>query len=151
MANTNSHPTNDLIIAHMSTIQGIITRFASNSAACKNMCLTLVAAVLALLAANKEPQTLKIGYIVVSLMAWMDAYYLHLERLAVELSKKYAAKIQKGEFAQSDLFKVGINTRGLLTLWGAFKCLLSHSIWPFYGVLTACLVMIQWYFANISK
>jgi hypothetical protein len=34
---------NDLVIAHMTTIQGLITRFPGNSASCKNMCLALVA------------------------------------------------------------------------------------------------------------
>ena len=99
-------PSNDLITAHMSTIQGIITRFAGNSANCKNMCLTLIAAVLALMSSNKEPQTLKIAYGVLFLMAWMDAYYLYMERTAVNLSRASAEKIQKGTFAFGDLYKM---------------------------------------------
>jgi len=149
----NASPTtnlsNDLIIAHMETIQGLITRFSGNSAACKNMCITLVAALLALLTANKEPQTLKIAFIIIGLMAWMDAYYLSMERMAVELSKKYADKIQNGNFAYKDLYKISIGGRGLAAIGRAFSALSSHSIWPFYLGLFASLLVIQWYFANI--
>jgi hypothetical protein len=143
--------TNDLIIAHMATIQGVITRFAGNSANCKTMCLTLVAAVLALLTANKDPQTLKIAYTITVLMAWMDAYYLSMERTAVELSKNCAKKIQNGTFTNSDLYHIIIGGKGWFAFKGAFSALTSHSIWPFYGVLFACLGVIQFYFSNFTK
>jgi len=146
MAN-ETKPSNDLMIAHMSTIQGVVTRFAGNSANCKNMCLTLIAAILALLSTNKETQTLKIAYAVLLLMAWMDAYYLYMERTAVNLSRDSATKIQSGIFAYGDLYKITIGGRGWKPIWGAFKAMTSHSLWPFYGVLLTCLVVIQWYFA----
>lgn len=142
---------NDLITAHMSTIQGLITRFAGNSANCKNMCLTLIAAILALLSSNKDPQTLKIAYSVLLLMAWMDGYYLGMERTAVELSRASAKKIQSGTFTYDDVYKIAIGGRGWQPIWHACKALLSHSIWPFYGGLLICLVVIQWYFANVPK
>lgn len=142
---------NDLIISHMSTIQGVITRFAGHSANCKTMCLTLVAAILALLAANHEPQTLIIAYIVLALMAWLDAYYLSMERTAVDLSKISAEKIQKGTFTYNDLYKISIGGKGWKAIWNAFKAFDSHSIYPFYGGLFACLLTVQWYFAYFPK
>lgn len=142
-------PTNDLIIAHMATIQGLITRFAGNSATCKNMCLTLVAAILALLTANKDPQTLKIAYTITGLMAWMDAYYLSMERTAINLSKACAKKIQNGTFFVADLYLIAIGGKGWKAFKGAFGALSSHSIWPFYGVLIACLLVIQCYFSKL--
>jgi hypothetical protein len=147
---SNERPSNDLIIDHMATLQGIITRFATNSANCKTMCLTLIAAILALLAANKEPQTLKIAYSVLILMTWMDAYYLSMERTAVDLSKASSLKIQTGTFTNADLYKIAIGGKGLKAFLIAFKAFFSHSIWPFYGVLLACVLVIQWYFAHIS-
>jgi glucan phosphoethanolaminetransferase (alkaline phosphatase superfamily) len=142
---------NDLIIAHMATIQGLITRFAGNSAACKNMCLTLVAAILALLTANKDPQTLKIAYTVTGLMAWMDAYYLSMERMVVELSKECSKKIQTGAFANKDLYDIRIGRKYINTFTAAFSAFTSHSIWPFYGGLFACLLVIQFYFSSFVK
>jgi hypothetical protein len=141
--------TNDLIIAHMSTIQGLITRFAGNSANCKTMCLTIIAAILALLAANKEPQTLKVAYFVLFLLAWLDAYYLGLERTAVALSRTSAKKIQSQTFAYTDLFHIAIGGRGWAPIWNAFRAMFSHSIWPFYGGILGCIVVIHWYFARI--
>lgn len=144
-------PANDLIIAHMATVQGIITRFAGNSAACKNMCLTLVAAVLALLTANKDPQTLKIAYTITGLMAWMDAYYLSMERTAVKLSKESAEKIQNGTFTNANLYHIAIGGKGWDAFNGAFGALTSHSIWPFYGILFACICVIQSYFSTFMR
>jgi hypothetical protein len=151
MSHQTTPAPNDLITAHMTTIQGLISRFAGNSANCKNMCLTLVAAVLALMSSNKEPQTLKIAYSILLLMAWMDAYYLGLELTAVELSKEAAKKIQTGTFTYADVYKIAIGGRGWTPIWNALKAMVSHSIWPFYGGIFACLLFVQWYFAFLPK
>lgn len=142
-------PSSDLIIAHMATLQGMISRFSTNSANCKTMCLTLIAAILALLASNKEPQTLKIAYTILVLMAWLDAYYLSMERAIADLSKDYSKKIQNGTFTNGDLYKIIINGRGIKAILNAFTALISPSIWPFYGILLVCIVIVQWYFARI--
>ncbi len=151
MSHQTTPAPNELITAHMATVQGLISRFAGNSANCKNMCLTLVAAILALLSANKEPQTLNIAYCILFLMAWMDAYYLGMERTAVEHSREAAKKIQTGTFTYADVYKIAIGGRGWKPIWNAFSAMLSHSIWPFYGGLLACLLAIQWYFAFLPK
>lgn len=151
MSHQTTPAPNDLITSHMSTIQGLISRFAGNSANCKNMCLTLVSAILALLSANKDPQTFKIAYSVLFLMAWMDAYYLGKERTAVDLSKDAAKKIQTGVFTYEDVYKFTLGDRGWKPIWNAFKAMLSHSIWPFYGGLLVCLLVMQWYFAFLPE
>jgi hypothetical protein len=142
-------PSDDLIISHMNTLQGIITRFSMQSSNCKTLCLTLVAAILALLAANKEPQTLKIAYSVLGLMTWMDAYYLSMERTAVNLSNLCSHKIQNGSFTNADVYNIIIGGKGMNALLNACKAIISHSIWPFYGILLGSILAIQWYFSII--
>ncbi len=132
----------ELIIAHMSTIQGIITRFATNSANCKALTLAVIAALAAVYANTKDPQTLYVAYPVLILLAWLDAFYLSMERTAVNLSRASAAKIQSGNFAYPDLYKISIGGRGWPAIKKAFGAMTSHSIYPFYGVLLLCLVMI---------
>lgn len=45
-------PENEAVLKHIDMFQGIITRMASNSSACKNWCIVLVSAYLAYAANN---------------------------------------------------------------------------------------------------
>ena len=69
--------------AHLTMIQGVITRMASNSFALKTLAVTLTTGVVALLGAIPKPSSI---YILAALLPilmfwWLDARYLQLERL----------------------------------------------------------------------
>lgn len=70
-------------IAHLTMIQGVITRMAGNSFALKTLAVTLTTGVIALIGAIKNPSP---GYTLAALLPisifwWLDARYLQLERL----------------------------------------------------------------------
>lgn len=70
-------------IAHLTMIQGVITRMAGNSFALKTLAVTLTTGVVALLGAIQTPSQL---YMLAALLPilmfwWLDARYLQLERL----------------------------------------------------------------------
>jgi hypothetical protein len=70
-------------IAHMQMIQGVITRMAGNSFALKTLAVALTTGVVALLGAVQKPSFFYIsaGVLPIAIFWWLDARYLQLERL----------------------------------------------------------------------
>ena len=67
-------------ISHLEFIQSIISRMAANSANAKNLCMTIVAALLALYAGQNSKAYLLVSLVPIILFWLTDAMYLRLER-----------------------------------------------------------------------
>ena len=127
--------------AHLTIMQGVITRMAENSRSCKVWCVTLVAAVLVLVARTGEPQHALIALVPTLLFLFLDSYYLALERAFIRSQNAFVAKLHRGELESADLYRV-IPTGMGWRLVG--RCLLgSLSIWPFY-LLVAVTILLTW-------
>lgn len=74
---------NDISIAHMSMIQGVVTRLETNSFTLKTLAMTLAVAILAFAASVKNPSWIYLlsGYLPILVFWIMDAQYLRLGRL----------------------------------------------------------------------
>ena len=131
---------NSAIQNYLSTLQGIINRMAANSASCKNWCISIVSAILVFSTSTKQPQSIWIALIPCILFAWLDAYYLSIERQIVELYREAVKKVQNGTISVDDLYNIKINTRGLKGLGYSLTTFNSPSIFPFY-VLTAISII----------
>ncbi|MFH0985925.1 MAG: hypothetical protein V1882_10395 [Candidatus Omnitrophota bacterium] len=120
--------------AHLSITQSVIQRMASNSNSCKGWAITIVSAILVLVADKAKPQYAYIALIPTFLFFFLDAYYLALEKLLRNSYNAFIEKLHKGKLRADDLYAVKPTGNGFLT----FACsLLSLSIWPFYGTLLA--------------
>ena len=128
--------------AHLTIMQGVIARMAENSRSCKVWCVTLVAAVLVLVARTGEPQHALIALIPTLLFLFLDAYYLALERAFISSQNAFVDKLHKGDLAQAAIYKVAPTGMGLGLV---LRCLFgSVSILPFY-MLVAATVLTAWY------
>jgi hypothetical protein len=67
------------IQTHLGILQNVIQRMASNSSACKTWCVTLVSAVLVIVADKGKPDYAWIAMLPIVVFAALDAYYLALE------------------------------------------------------------------------
>ena len=127
--------------AHIEMLQGVINRMAENSRSCKLWCVTLVAAVLVLVARTGEPKHALIALIPTLLFLFLDSYYLALERAFIKAQNEFVTKLHKGELAPTDIYKVipiGMGSRLVV------RCLLgSISILPFY-VLVVATILVSW-------
>ena len=127
--------------AHLTIMQGVINRMAENSRSCKVWCVTLVAAILVLVARTGEPQHALIALVPTLLFLFLDSYYLALERAFIGSQNAFVRKLHRGELELADLYRVvpmGMGWR----LVG--RCLLgSVSIWPFY-LLVAVTILLTW-------
>ena len=126
---------------HLDIMQGIIARIAENSRSCKVWCVTLVAAVLVLVARTGEPQHALIALAPTLLFLFLDSYYLALERAFIGSQNAFVAKLHRGELEPSDVYRVapmGLGWRLVI------RCLLgSISIMPFYISVTVT-VLLAW-------
>lgn len=124
--------------AHLEIIQSVIRRMASNSASCKAWCITLVSAVLVLVADKERPSYALIAGIPTLLFFVLDAYYLALERCFRCSYNEFIDKLHRGNVQTSDLYAVA--PKGSLAKT-VFLSLWSFSIWPFYLTLGAMIAL----------
>ena len=126
---------------HLTIMQGVIQRMGENSRACKVWCVTLVSAILVLVAQTGDPRHALIALAPTALFFVLDAYYLALERGFRESYSAFVDKVHGGEVTTSDLYAVaasGSTAAGVV--WAMFR---SFSVLPFY-VVVAAMVLLAW-------
>ena len=124
---------------HLEIMQGVIQRMADNSRSCKVWCVTLVSAILVLVARTGKAEHALIALAPTVLFYVLDAYYLALERGFRRSHERFVGKLHEERITDSDLYNVaptGSTPRG--TLWAMFK---SFSILPFYAVVVATVAL----------
>ena len=124
---------------HLEIMQGVIQRMADNSRSCKVWCVTLVSAILVLVAQTGKAEHALIALAPTVLFYVLDAYYLALERGFRRSYERFVGKLHEERLTDSDLYNVaptGSTPRG--TLWAMFK---SFSILPFYAVVVATVAL----------
>jgi hypothetical protein len=119
----------DKTIAHLGFIQGIITRMGGNSFLLKGWSITLVAALFALSAKDANTNFALIAYFPVLVFWFLDAFFLHQEKLFRKLYEEVAA----GNIP-SDLFT--LNTSVVRDrVPSIIKVFFSKTLLPFHGVI----------------
>lgn len=124
--------------AHLQILQGIIQRMASNSTSCKAWCITIVSAILVLIADKGKPNLALLAFLPTFLFLALDAYYLALEKSFRSSYNSFVKKLHSSELQVDDLFSV--IPRGDMTNHQV-EALKSFSVWGFYGAL-AILVLV---------
>ena len=124
---------------HLQIMQDVISRMAENSRSCKVWCVTLVAAVLVLVARTGEPRHALIALVPTALLYLMDAYYLMLERGFRKSYDSFVDRLHVEQLATSDLYAViGCGSKVRRFLWALF---LSLSVLPFYLVVVVTILL----------
>ena len=78
-------------LEHLKMLQTVIARMAGNSFSVKTWCVTLVSALLGL-GAKDSPKMVFVAFLPVLMFWWLDAYFLHQERLFRELFDQVRGK-----------------------------------------------------------
>ena len=129
------------VLKHMDMYQGIITRMAGNSAACKKWCIPFETAILAYMVTKPELRVLNVQILVIApifIFYLLDAYYLKLENQFREGFSHSAKLIQQGQFCKDNLFSLKPKG-GEIRLW--IKAVTSPSTWFVYIGLLALVVL----------
>ncbi len=127
--------------AHLGLLQGVINRIAGNSALCKTLCVTMVAAVAAIAASAGSAAALWVAVFPLAACAVLDAAYLSQEKGFRATYNRTVEKLHNGELTQTQLFiiepeKGYAKPRKLLEAAG------SWSVWGLYGAFALLLLII---------
>ena len=128
----------DLRVAHLNMIQGVIGRMSGFSAAAKNFCVTISAAIIGFAFQKQVPMLGWAAFAVVLIFYAMDTYYLALEKRYRALYEEVAAR----DFADADQLSLKPPSWNLSTTFAAAR---SASVIGFYvmlliGVVTLLIV-----------
>lgn len=140
---TNTTPiaeTSPAVQSHLTILQAVIQRMASNSASTKAWCVTLVSAILVIIADKGKPKYALIAAIPVVFFLILDAYYLSLERGFRKAYNTFIQKLHHGNLKIDDLFVVVPEGKQYRTF---IDSLFSFSIWPFYITLFVMILITK--------
>lgn len=126
-------PNSPAVTAHLTMLQGIITRLANNSASCKTWCFTLVAALVTLSGWAGKLQVLPVVIVPLVIFGFLDASYLAAEKSYRHLFNSMVDKLRAGEYELTDTFDADA-TPFPVSRWDAFW---SWAVAPVYVTLIA--------------
>jgi hypothetical protein len=121
--------TSPSVQAHLGILQGVINRMAANSSQCKAWCITIVSAILVIIADKGKPDFAWIALLPTILFMFLDTYYLTLEKGFRESYNEFVKSLHSGTLSAEDLYSV--KPAGD-THKHRRASLASFSIWGFY-------------------
>lgn len=128
------------IQTHLSIIQNVIQRMAANSTSCKAWCVTLVSAVLVIIADKGKPEYAWIALLPTLVFAALDAYYLALEKAFRNSYNRFISKLHNKQLTATDLYSV-LPVGKMSSL--QFEALKSFSVWGFYISLAVLIAITK--------
>jgi hypothetical protein len=126
---------------HLEILQGVIERMASNSALVKGWCITVVSAVLVVVADKEKPSYALLAMIPTILFFALDAYYLAMEKGFRNAYNSFVKRLHSGSLSREDLYAVkpeGATPRLLV------EAIRSFSVWGFYPTLVVLIGLARW-------
>jgi hypothetical protein len=122
-------PESTSIQAHLGIIQNVIQRMSANSTNSKAWCVSLVAAILVIVADKDKPSYAWIALLPTIVFAFLDAYYLALEKSFRNSYNHFVSKLRTNKLTEQDLYSIV----PVGDTWRLQLCsLASFSIWGFY-------------------
>lgn len=116
---------------------------ATNSASCKTWCITLVSAIIVIIADKSKPGFVWISVIPIVLFLMLDSYYLALERQFRDVYNDFIRKLHFGTATVDDLFFVAPRAGAVATSLNIVKAFGSIATWPFYALLALMLLVVR--------
>jgi len=128
------------IQTHLGILQNTIERMAGNSAAAKAWCITLVSAILVIVADKHQPRFVWLALLPTLLFFGLDSYYLALEKGFRRSYARFVERLHRGSLQEEDLYTVAHTGKFVELVMLSVR---SMSIWPFYGTLIFMLYLAQ--------
>lgn len=127
---------------HLGILQGMILRMTTNSSQCKTWCITLVSAILVIIADKSKPELVWIALFPTLVFCALDAYYLALEKAFRATYHEFVQKMHNQQLQPQDLYAVAPSGSAIRHRIAALG---SYSVWGFYLGLVL-LVVLGWFF-----
>lgn len=130
--------TSSAVQMHLEMIQGVIQRMATNSASCKTWCITIVAAILVVVAEKDRPTLGFLSILPTLLFGVLDVYYLALEKGFIASYHSFVRKLHAKKLEASDLYTLEPTGNMNKLQLNAVK---SFSVWGFYLALVILAIL----------
>ena len=124
-------------------LQSVIGRMASNSSNCKTWCVTLVSAILVVVADKAKPEYVWIAAVPTLLFFGLDAYYLGWSGCSEKHFNTFVKELQMGATSISDLFVVDPGARFWTVILETLRAMTSVSVFPFYLVVLGMIELAR--------
>lgn len=124
-------------LKHLEFIQAVINRMAGNSFMIKGWSVTVLSLVSAFVLKDGDPRLVPVGYFLVLMFWFLDAYYLKIEKNYREL---YKAVSKKTENAIDFNLSADAYTKKAGTYGGV---LFSTTLLLFYGALLVFVIVVH--------
>ncbi len=129
MTNNSINESSPSIQTHLGILQSVIQRMATNSSSSKAWCITIVSAILVIVADKSKPEFAWIAILPTFLFMCLDIYYLGLEKGFRDSYNSFVKKLHEGTISPEDLYSVLPEGSQSKHQWESFK---SFSVWGFY-------------------
>lgn len=126
--------------SHLSIMQTVIQRMAANSTSCKAWCITIVSAILVLIADKNKPELALLALLPTILFLALDTYYLALEKSFRASYNEFIRKLHSQSLNSEDLYSV--TPEGNMNIH-QIESLKSFSVWGFYGALFILVILAK--------
>lgn len=136
----NIDPASPSIQTHLSILQNVIQRMAMNSSSSKAWCITLVSAVLVIVADKGKPEYAYIAMLPTLVFAALDAYYLALEKAFRNSYNDFISKLHSKTLTETDLYSVAPKGNLSHLQWESIR---SFSVWGFYLSLAVLIFVTK--------
>jgi hypothetical protein len=129
--------------SYLTILQSVISRMATNSSSCKTWCVSLVSAIIVIVADKGKPNYVWISIVPIVLFLLLDSYYLALERQFRSVYNDFIRKLHFGSATVDDVFYVAPRTGTGATSVNILKAGGSIAVWPFYVLLAVMLLVVR--------
>lgn len=133
-------PSESAIQVHLTMLQNVVQRMASNSASCKTWCITIVSAIIVAVADKPNELLLWIAAIPIPAFLLLDAYYLGLERGFRDSYNTFVSRYCSGTLQQEDVFCISPSKD---VNWLRMEAFTSFSILGFYAPLAVIVAVVK--------
>lgn len=128
------------IQTHLGILQGVIERMAGNSASAKAWCITLVSAILVIVAEKHQPRFVWLAFIPTLLFLALDTYYLALEKGYRQAYNRFVEQLHRGTISEAAFYAV--RHEGKMSRHVG-EALVSFGVLPFYAMLIVMILLAQ--------
>lgn len=129
--------------SYLTILQSVISRMATNSSNCKTWCVSLVSAIIVIVADKGKPDYVWISVVPIVLFLLLDSYYLALERQFRTVYNDFIRKLHFGSATVDDVFYVAPRAGTGATSVNILKAGGSIAVWPFYILLAVMLLVVR--------
>lgn len=131
------------VLGYLQMLQSVVNRMTANSTGCKAWSVTIVTGVIAIVASKDNPRFIWVALVPTLLFAFLDSYYLALERCFRKNYNIFVEKLHEGEARSRDLFIISAHPSTNELLACVIEAVKSLSIWPFYGLMATLLIVVR--------